>query len=90
MGEPAAEEHAPAEPEPPAQHARAVPPSRAPGPPTLARRAAVLRDHRELIQAIKDQDADQAAEIISRHVLESGHYVMEQMRAKKIGQSEET
>jgi len=57
---------------------------------TLARRAAVLRDHRELIQSIKDQDADRAADIIARHVLESGHYVMEQMRAQKLGLSEET
>jgi DNA-binding GntR family transcriptional regulator len=51
---------------------------------TLARRAAVLRDHRELIQCIKAQDADRAAETIARHVAGSGRYIVEQMRAPKM------
>lgn len=51
---------------------------------TLARRAAVLRDHRELIQCIKAQDADKAAETIARHVAGSGRHIVEQMRAPKM------
>jgi DNA-binding GntR family transcriptional regulator len=51
---------------------------------TLARRAAVIRDHRELIQCIKDQDADRAAETIARHVSGSGRHIIEQMRAHKM------
>ena len=50
---------------------------------TLARRAAVVRDHRELIQCIRDQDADRAAETIARHVAGSSRHIVEQMRAKK-------
>lgn len=51
---------------------------------TLARRAAVIRDHRQLLQCIKDQDADLAAETISRHVSGSGRHIVEQMRAHKM------
>ena len=48
---------------------------------TLARRAAVMREHRELIAHVKAQDADKAAEVIARHVEGSGRHVLEQMRA---------
>ncbi|MFO1209938.1 MAG: GntR family transcriptional regulator [Amaricoccus sp.] len=48
---------------------------------TRARRAAVLREHRELIQHVKAQDADAAAEVIARHVEGSGRHILEQMRA---------
>ncbi|MEO8242428.1 MAG: GntR family transcriptional regulator [bacterium] len=48
---------------------------------TLARRATVIREHRELIQLTKDQDADKAAETIARHVEGSGRHILEQMRA---------
>ena len=51
---------------------------------TLARRAAVLRDHRELIQCIKAQDAERASETIARHVAGSGRHIVEQMRAQKM------
>ncbi|MBK8083229.1 MAG: GntR family transcriptional regulator [Devosia sp.] len=48
---------------------------------TLARRAAVMREHRELIGHVKAQDADKAAEVIARHVEGSGRHILEQMRA---------
>lgn len=48
---------------------------------TLARRAAVLREHRELIGHIKAGDADRASETIARHVEGSGRHILEQMRA---------
>lgn len=51
---------------------------------TLARRASVLRDHRELIQCIRNQDPDRAAETIARHVAGSGRHIVEQMRARKM------
>lgn len=48
---------------------------------TLARRAQVMRDHRELIQWIKEGDADKAAALIAQHVEGSGRHILEQMRA---------
>lgn len=54
-------------------------------PVTLARRVAVLREHRELIAEIKAGDADRAAAIIARHVEGSGKHILEQMRAGRRG-----
>lgn len=51
---------------------------------SLSRRAAVLREHRELIAAIRAQDADLAADIIARHVAGSGRNIVETMRAEKM------
>ena len=48
---------------------------------TLARRAAVMSEHRELIALVKAGDADKAAELIARHVEGSGRHILEQMRA---------
>lgn len=48
---------------------------------TLARRATVIQEHRELIRHVKAQDADKAAETIARHVEGSGRHILEQMRA---------
>lgn len=48
---------------------------------TLARRAQVLREHRELIQHVREQEADKAAEVIARHVEGSGRHILEHMRA---------
>ena len=48
---------------------------------TLARRAQVMRDHRELIQLIKNGEADKAAVLIAQHVEGSGRHILEQMRA---------
>jgi DNA-binding GntR family transcriptional regulator len=49
---------------------------------TLARRAQVMRDHRELIRHIKRGEADKAAELVARHVEGSGRHILEQMRAQ--------
>jgi DNA-binding GntR family transcriptional regulator len=54
---------------------------------TLSRRAAVIREHRELIRSTKAQDADKAAEIIARHVEGSGRHLVEQMRALEVARS---
>jgi DNA-binding GntR family transcriptional regulator len=48
---------------------------------TLARRAQVIRDHRELIAHIKAGEADKAADLVARHVEGSGMHVLEHMRA---------
>jgi DNA-binding GntR family transcriptional regulator len=50
---------------------------------TLARRVQVIREHRELIENIKAQDADKAAATIARHVEGSGRHILEQMRATR-------
>ncbi len=48
---------------------------------TLARRTAVLREHREIIAHVKSGDAGKAAEAVARHVEGSGRHIIEQMRA---------
>jgi DNA-binding GntR family transcriptional regulator len=52
-------------------------------PTSLSRRDAVLREHRELIEAIRAQDADAAAAVVARHVEGSGRHIIEQMRLAK-------
>ncbi len=46
----------------------------------LSRRSAVLREHRDLIEAIRVQDADRAAAIMASHVAGSGRNIIETMR----------
>lgn len=48
-------------------------------PTALLRRAAVIREHRELIEAIRAQDAERAAAVVTRHVEGSGRHIIEQM-----------
>lgn len=50
---------------------------------TLARRAQVIREHRELIQLIKNGEAEKAATLVSQHVEGSGRHILEQMRAEE-------
>jgi DNA-binding GntR family transcriptional regulator len=48
-------------------------------PTSLSRRVLVLREHRELIECIRAQDADGAAAVVARHVEGSGRHIIEQM-----------
>ena len=48
---------------------------------TLARRAQIIAEHRELITHVKSGDADRAAEVVARHVEGSGLHILEHMRA---------
>lgn len=48
-------------------------------PTSLSRRQSVLREHRELIERIRAQDADGAAAVVARHVEGSGRHIIEQM-----------
>ena len=48
-------------------------------PTSLSRRVAVIREHRELIERLKAQDADGAAAVVARHVEGSGRHIIEQM-----------
>jgi DNA-binding GntR family transcriptional regulator len=50
---------------------------------SLSRRSAVLREHRELIEAIRTQDGDGAAAVMARHVDGSGRNIIENMRAQQ-------
>jgi DNA-binding GntR family transcriptional regulator len=52
-------------------------------PMSLGRRAAVVREHRALIAALKEQDAEAAATIVREHVAGSGRHMIEQMRATR-------
>lgn len=52
-------------------------------PTSLSRRTAVIREHRELIECIRAQDADGAARVVARHVEGSGRHIIEQMRAAR-------
>lgn len=49
-------------------------------PTSLSRRVAVLREHHELIEAIRAQDAERAADVIAGHVEGSGRHIIEHMR----------
>lgn len=51
---------------------------------SMARRVSVLREHRELIDCVRRQDAERAARTIARHVEGSGRHILEQMRALDI------
>jgi DNA-binding GntR family transcriptional regulator len=51
---------------------------------SLSRRAAVLREHHELIEAIRTQDADRAAEVMAEHVSGSGRNIIENMRLAQV------
>jgi DNA-binding GntR family transcriptional regulator len=53
-------------------------------PTSLSRRKAVLREHHELIEAIRAQDADRAAEVMARHVDGSGRHIIENMRLAQL------
>lgn len=48
---------------------------------TVARRATIMREHRELIELVKAGDANGAAALIATHVEGSGRHILEQMRA---------
>ena len=48
-------------------------------PVSLSRRQAVIREHRELIERLRRQDADGAAAIVAGHVEGSGRHIIEQM-----------
>jgi len=48
-------------------------------PTSLSRRVSVLREHRELIERIRAQDAEGAATVVARHVEGSGRHIIEQM-----------
>ncbi|MDB5560835.1 MAG: GntR family transcriptional regulator [Hyphomicrobiales bacterium] len=52
-------------------------------PTSLSRKVAVLREHRELIERIRAQDADGAAAVVARHVEGSGRHTIEQMGVAK-------
>ena len=54
-------------------------------PVSLSRRQAVLREHRELIACIREQDAEGAAAVIARHVEGSGRHIIVQMRLGGLG-----
>lgn len=52
-------------------------------PVALSRRAAVVAEHRALIDRIRAQDADGAVAVIARHVEGSGRHIMERLRAAR-------
>lgn len=52
-------------------------------PVALGRRAAVMREHRELIEALRTHDADRAAGVMARHVRGSGEHIVQQMQAAR-------
>ncbi|MBK1793280.1 GntR family transcriptional regulator [Devosia sp. WQ 349] len=53
-------------------------------PTSLSRRQTVVREHRELIEAIRKQDAEKAAAIVAQHVEGSGRHIIEQMRLARL------
>jgi DNA-binding GntR family transcriptional regulator len=56
-------------------------------PTSLSRRATVIREHHELIDALRAQDADRAARIVAEHVRGSGRHIIEHMRLADPGRA---
>lgn len=54
-------------------------------PMSLARRSAVIAEHRALIAALRAHDVEAAATVMSQHVRGSGQHIIEQMRAARTG-----
>jgi DNA-binding GntR family transcriptional regulator len=52
-------------------------------PFSLARRQAILREHRAIIEALKLHDAEKAARVTEQHVRGSGRHLIEQIRVAK-------
>lgn len=52
-------------------------------PVSLGRQATVMRDHQDVLDAIKAHDANAAAAVLARHVEGSGRHIIEQMRAAR-------
>lgn len=52
-------------------------------PLSLKRQKEILEEHRGIIAALKDHDADRAASITHQHVTGAGHHLTKQMRAAK-------
>lgn len=52
-------------------------------PTSLGRRVAVLKEHRELLEALKAHDEEEAARVVARHVEGSGRHIIEQMGAAR-------
>jgi DNA-binding GntR family transcriptional regulator len=53
-------------------------------PTSLSRQTNVLEEHRQLINCVKAQDAEGAAQAIATHVGGSGHHIIERMRLNKL------
>lgn len=51
----------------------------------LARRTAIVREHRSLIEFVQSGDVDGAVAVAAQHATGSGNHVVERMRARKIG-----
>jgi DNA-binding GntR family transcriptional regulator len=54
-------------------------------PLSLGRRAAVVQEHRLLIECLRVQDAEGAAKVVAAHVEGSGRHTIEQMQAARNG-----
>lgn len=51
----------------------------------LARRTAIVREHRSLIESVQSGDVDRAVAVAAQHATGSGNHVVERMRARKAG-----
>ncbi|SEU05414.1 GntR family transcriptional regulator [Paracoccus homiensis] len=52
-------------------------------PIALGRREAILREHRELIDAVRRQDVAKSQEILSRHIGDAGRHLVDQLRIEQ-------
>lgn len=52
-------------------------------PISLGRRDAILREHRELIEAIRAQDLTRTREVLGRHIGDAGRHLVDQLRIEQ-------
>jgi DNA-binding GntR family transcriptional regulator len=52
-------------------------------PIALGRQEAIIREHRALIEAIRDQDVDRAVEVLGQHIGDAGRHLVDQLRIEQ-------
>jgi DNA-binding GntR family transcriptional regulator len=50
---------------------------------SLSRRAAIIAEHRELLESLAQQDAERAAKVLEKHVRGSGRHIIDQLRGQR-------
>ncbi len=52
-------------------------------PIALGRQEAILREHRALIEAIRQQDVEVAVKVLSQHIGDAGRHLVDQLRIER-------
>lgn len=56
-------------------------------PIAFGRQTAILREHRQLLDAIRSQDVDRAIKVLNRHIGDAGQHLVDQLRIEQSRQA---